>query len=129
MSSSSPEKDEPHRWLIKTESIDDLDDAVPSKLLLSGLRDSYHRESTFGTVTSSEVMMEVDEEDLTMQPHDESPACNLSRCSLLIDDYDEEENDKKCSWGCIFPTKKFKWRRPLKVTASLPLQSSTGEFS
>jgi serine/threonine protein kinase len=135
-SSSSREGDEPHRWLIKTESIDDLDlnnSVVPARLSLSVLRDSYHRESTFGTVTSSEVMMEVDDEDevFAMQPHDESSACNLPRRPRSIDDdYDGGEKDKKCSWGCIFPSKKIKWpRRPVKVSASLPLQSSTGEFS
>jgi serine/threonine protein kinase len=129
MSASSPERDEPQSWLIKTASIDDLDDAVPAKLLLAGLRDSYHRESTFGTASSSEVVMEVDKEDGIVEPQDESAECNRSRCSGLIDDSDEGGKDRKCSWGCIFPTNKFKWRRPLKVATSLPLQSRTCEFS
>jgi hypothetical protein len=145
MSVSSLEEDGLHSWLIKTESIDDLDDAKPAKLLLAGLRDSYHREPTFGTMTSSEDAMEVDSESGISLPH-ESLARNCSgRSSLRLppDSFDsrqeedvytsrciDEEKGDKCSWRCIFPKKKMKWRRAAsKATTLPPVQSGTCEFS
>ena len=145
MSVSSLEEDGLHSWLIKTESIDDLDDAKPAKLLFAGLRDSYHREPTFGTMTSSEDAMEVDSESGISLPH-ESLARNCSgRSSLRLppDSFDsrqeedvytsrciDEEKGDKCSWRCIFPKKKMKWRRAAsKATALPPVQFGTCEFS
>ncbi|KAL3776258.1 hypothetical protein ACHAW5_003851 [Stephanodiscus triporus] len=138
ISVSSMEGDGLHSWLIKTESIDDLDDAKPSELLLAELQDSHHSESTSGTMNSSDDTMEVDAEDNCSQPH-ESPARNCSRRSSLqppsdaLDSIEEEDidtrrqNEPKLSWGCCFPTKKLKWRRALKATTSLPLQSRNCE--
>jgi serine/threonine protein kinase len=132
MSVSSIEGDGLHNWLIQTESIDDLDDAKPAKLLLAGLQDSYHSESTSGTMNSSDDTMEVDaESDNCSQPH-EPPARNCSGRSSLqplpdaLDSIEEEDVDTRRhkeprrSWGCCFPTKKLKWRRALKATTSLP---------
>ena len=145
MSFSSLEKDGLHSWLFKTESIDDLDESKPAKLLLTGLRDLYHREPMFGTITSSEETMEVESESASSLPH-ESPARNCSCWSSLRlppDSFDsreeedidtrghvDEEKGDKCSWRCIFPTHKMKWRHAAsKATTLPPVQSGTCEFS